>query len=382
MMQNFTFQNPTKLIFGKGTIAKITKEIPSDKNIMITFGSGSVKKNGVYDQVIAALKGRSYIEFWGIEPNPSVETLREAILLGKEHNIDFLLAVGGGSVIDGTKLISSAIPYNGDPWDLVQNPALINKMIPHATVLTLPATGSEMNRGAVISNKATHEKCAFYSSYPQFSILDPEVTFSLPDYQIACGIADTFVHVIEQYLTVNNQSVLMDRWSESILQTLVEIAPQIKSNPKNYDLMSQFMLCATMALNGFTAMGVSQDWATHMIGHELTALHGLTHGHSLAILLPGTMEVMKSQKWNKILQLGERVFQIHNGYEEHRIQETIEQTERFFRSLGLPTRLHEVEIGEESIQKIKTKFLLQQTLLGENGNIDGLITEKILRTVL
>lgn len=381
-MNNFTFQNPTKLIFGKGTIAKLAKEIPTDKKLMITFGSGSVKKNGVYDQVVKALEGKKYVEFWGIEPNPTVETLRKAIQLGKENHVDYLLAVGGGSVLDGTKLISAAIPYDGDPWDLVQDPALIDLMIPHASVLTLPATGSEMNNGAVISNKETHEKCAFYSSHPQFSILDPEVTFSLPDYQVACGLADTFVHVVEQYLTVLNQSLLMDRWSESILQTLVEIAPKIKANPKDYDLMSQFMLCATMALNGFTAMGVSQDWATHMIGHEITALHGVTHGHTLAIILPGTMSVMKEQKWNKIIQLGERVFQIFDGDESQKVDQTIAHTEQFFRSLGLQTRLHELEIGEESIQKIKNRFLDQNTLLGENGNIDGWLTEKILYAVL
>lgn len=381
-MNNFTFQNPTKLIFGKGTIAKLAKEIPTDKKLMITFGSGSVKKNGVYDQVVKALEGKKYVEFWGIEPNPTVETLRKAIQLGKENHVDYLLAVGGGSVLDGTKLISAAIPYDGDPWDLVQDPALIDLMIPHASVLTLPATGSEMNKGAVISNKETHEKCAFYSSHPQFSILDPEVTFSLPDYQVACGLADTFVHVVEQYLTVPNQSLLMDRWSESILQTLVEIAPKIKAKPKDYDLMSQFMLCATMALNGFTAMGVSQDWATHMIGHEITALHGVTHGHTLAIILPGTMSVMKEQKWNKIIQLGERVFQIFDGDESQKVDQTIARTEQFFRSLGLQTRLHELEIGEESIQKIKNRFLDQNTLLGENGNIDGWLTEKILYAVL
>jgi NADP-dependent alcohol dehydrogenase len=381
-MNNFTFQNPTKLIFGSGTIAKLTKEIPLDKKIMITFGSGSVKQNGVYTQVTDALKGHSFIEFWGIEPNPSVETLRKAIVIGKEEKIDFLLAVGGGSVLDGTKLISSAIPYNGDPWELVLNPLLIQKMIPHASVLTLPATGSEMNRGAVISNHATHEKRAFYSSHPQFSILDPLVTFSLSDYQIACGIADTFVHVVEQYLTTVGQSLLMDRWAESILQTLVEIAPKIKADPRNYDLMSQFMLCATMALNGFTAMGVTQDWATHMIGHEITAIHGLTHGHTLAIILPGTMKVMKEQKWDKILQLGKRVFKITNGDEAMRVDQTIQETEQFFRSLGLDTKLHEVGIGEVTILKIKNRFIEEETVLGECQNIDGSITEQILSQVL
>lgn len=381
-MNNFTFQNPTKLIFGRDTISKLAKEIPSDKKIMITFGGGSVKQNGVYEQVIKALSGKTFIEFWGIEPNPTIETLRKAVQLGKENQIDFLLAVGGGSVLDGTKLISSGIPYEGDPWDLVLDPTLIKKMVPHASVITLPATGSEMNRGAVISNKATHEKLAFYSSHPQFSILDPQVTFSLPPYQIACGLADTFVHVVEQYLTVTGESPLMDRWSESILQTVVEIAPKIKENSQDYDLMSQFMLCATMALNGFTSMGVSQDWATHMIGHEITALHGLTHGHTLAIVLPGTMEVMKEQKWNKILQMGERVFQIKEGAESERVAKTIKQTEQFFRSLGLPTRLKELNIGEESILIIKNRFLDNNILLGEQQNIDGFVTEKILRTVM
>ncbi|MBP1672376.1 MAG: yqhD [Bacteroidetes bacterium] len=381
-MNNFTFQNPTKLIFGSGTIAKLTKEIPLDKKIMITFGSGSVKQNGVYEQVKEALKGHNAIEFWGIEPNPTVETLRKAVAIGKEQGIDFLLAVGGGSVLDGTKLISSAIPFNGDAWELVLNPLLIKYMIPLASVLTLPATGSEMNRGAVISNHAIHEKRAFYSSHPQFSILDPLVTFSLPEYQVACGIADTFVHVVEQYLTTPGQSLLMDRWSESILQTLVEIAPKIKADPHNYDLMSQFMLCATMALNGFTAMGVTQDWATHMIGHEITALHGLTHGHTLAIILPGTMSIMKNQKWDKILQLGERVFKILNGDEALRVEQTIIETEQFFRSLGLETKLHEVGIGEETILKIKNRFLKEETVLGEAQNIDGNITEQILRQVL
>lgn len=381
-MNNFTFQNPTKIIFGKGTIAKISKEIPADKKIMITFGGGSVKQNGVYDQVVEALKGRDYIEFWGIEANPTVETLRKAIQIGKENQIDFLLAVGGGSVLDGTKLISSAIPYAGDAWELVLDPTLITKMIPHASIITLPATGSEMNKGAVISKKETQEKYAFYSSHPQFSILDPMVTFSLPEYQIACGIADTFVHVVEQYLTKTGESALMDRWSESILQTLVEIAPKIKANPKDYDLMSQFMLCATMALNGFTAMGVSQDWATHIIGHELTALHGVTHGHTLAIVLPGTMQVLKEQKGAKILQLGARVFQITEGDENSRIQETIHQTEQFFRSLGLPTRLHEMHIGADTIQVIKKRFTERGTVLGENGNVDALVTEQILNCVL
>ena len=237
-MDNFIFHNPTRLIFGKGMIAQLSQQIPADKRIMITFGGGSVKTNGVYEQVIQALEGRDYTEFWGIESNPDISTLKKAIESGKEKNIDFLLAVGGGSVIDGTKLISAGIPYDGDAWELVKKGSAQNT-IPLGTVLTIPATGSEMNNGAVISCRETHEKYPFFSSHPVFSILDPTVTFSLPDYQIACGLADTFVHVMEQYMTKTNESYLMDRWSESILRTLVQIAPQIKRKQTGLSLMSE-----------------------------------------------------------------------------------------------------------------------------------------------
>jgi NADP-dependent alcohol dehydrogenase len=382
MKNNFEFQNPTKLIFGKGTIAQLTQELPKNEKILVTYGGGSVKTNGVYDQICQALKGFNYVEFWGIEPNPTVETLRKAIALGKQEKITFILAVGGGSVIDGSKLISSAIPYDGDAWDLVIYQSKIGKMIPFASVLTLPATGSEMNRGAVISNTEKHEKYAFYSSYPQFSILDPTVTFSLPDFQIAAGIADTFIHVLEQYLTVPDESPLMDRWSEGIMQTLIELVPKIKANKTDYDAMSEFMLCATMALNGFTAMGVTQDWATHMIGHEITALHGTTHGQTLAIVILGTMKIMREQKRAKLLQFGTRIFNINEGTEEQRIDRTIAASEQFFRSIGLATKLSELNIGKETIATIKERFLKRGTQLGEYGNIDGNVTEEILKSVL
>ena len=261
-MENFIFQNPVKLIMGRGMIARLAKEIPSDKRIMITFGGGSVKKNGVYDQVKEALKNHYTVEFWGIEPNPAIETLRKAIALGKEEKVDYLLAVGGGSVIDGTKLISAGLLYDGDAWDLVLAGCPATHTVPLSTVLTLPATGSEMNNGAVISRRETKEKYPFYSNYPLFSILDPEVTFTLPPHQVACGLADTFVHVMEQYMTTPRQSRVMDRWAEGLLQTLIEIAPKIRENQHDYQLMADFMLSATMALNGFIAMGVSQDWAT------------------------------------------------------------------------------------------------------------------------
>ena len=380
MLNNFCFQNPTKLIMGKGMIARLSKEIPADKKIMITFGGGSVKKNGVYDQVKEALKNHNTIEFWGIEPNPAIETLREAIALGKAEKVDFLLAVGGGSVIDGTKLISAGLLYDGDAWDLVKKGKAENTL-PLGTVLTLPATGSEMNDGAVISCKETKEKYAFFSNFPKFSILDPEVTFSLPDYQIACGIADTFVHVMEQYLTKSGESRVMDRWAESILQTLVEIAPKIKENKQDYQNMADFMMCATMALNGFIAMGVSQDWATHMIGHEVTALTGLTHGHTLAIILPGTMDVLRKQKGEKIMQVGTRVFGVNSGTHDFRINETIRKTREFFNSLGLTTSLSENNIGKDVIDEIERRFNERDVHFGEDGLVTGSVAKEILEKV-
>jgi NADP-dependent alcohol dehydrogenase len=376
-MNNFSFQNPTRLIFGDGMIASLSKEIPAGKKIMVTFGGGSVKKNGVYDQVIKALDGRIVTEFWGIEANPTIETLRKAIALGKEKQIDFLLAVGGGSVLDGTKLISSGLLYDGDAWDLVKK-GYYPESVPMGTVLTLPATGSEMNSGAVISRIETHEKYPFYSNYPVFSILDPKVTFTLPDFQIACGIADTFVHVMEQYMTSPGQSRLMDRWAESILASLIEIAPKIKENKTNYDLMADFMLCATMALNGFISMGVNNDWATHMIGHELTALHGLTHGATLVIVLPGTLRVLATKKQGKLLQYGERIWGITSGTTEERVALAIKKTEDFFRSLGLHTRLSEENIGDATIDEITRRFTERNVAFGEDRDVTAQVAREIL----
>ncbi|NCE72206.1 iron-containing alcohol dehydrogenase [Odoribacter sp. Z80] len=376
-MENFVFQNPTKIIFGKGMIARIAKEIPEGKKVMVTFGGGSVKKNGVYEQVRQALEGRDFIEFWGIESNPAIETLRKAIQLGKEHRVDFLLAVGGGSVLDGTKLISAGLLYEGDAWELVLKGEM-TRTIPMGAVLTLPATGSEMNRGAVISRKETAEKYPFYSNYPVFSVLDPAVTATLPPYQVACGIADTFIHVMEQYMTIPGQSRLMDRWAEGIIHTLVEIAPKIVEKQDNYDLMADFMLSATMGLNGFIALGVRQDWATHMIGHELTALHGLTHGATLTIVLPGLWRTLKSKKQAKLLQYGERIWGITEGSEEERVNSAIEKTEAFFRSLGLPTRLGDVQIGDDTILEIERRFNERKVGFGEDGDVTGVLAREIL----
>lgn len=381
-MENFIFQNPVKLIMGRGMIAQLAKEIPAGKRVMITFGGGSVKKNGVYDQVKAALKDYFTVEFWGIEPNPSIETLRKAIALGKEEKVDYLLAVGGGSVIDGTKLIAAGLLYEADAWDLVLAGHSARKAVPLSTVLTLPATGSEMNNGAVISRHETKEKFPFTGNYPVFSILDPEVTFTLPPHQVACGLSDTFVHVMEQYMTTPGQSRVMDRWAEGILQTLAEIAPKIRENQHDYQLMADFMLSATMALNGFIAMGVSQDWATHMMGHELTALHGLTHGHTLAIVLPATLRVLRDAKGDKLVQYGERVWGITSGTRDERIDEAIRRTEEFFRSLGLTTRLHEEKIGQDTIEEIERRFNARNAAYGENGNVTGTVARQILESAL
>ena len=380
-MKNFIFQNPTKLVFGKGQIARLNELIPAEVNLMITYGGGSVTRNGIYDQVKAALKGRKFIEFWGIEPNPHVETLRRAIEVGKNENINYLLAVGGGSVLDGTKLIAAGIASDEDAWDIVLK-GVAEKQIPFASVLTVPATGSEMNGGAVVTRAETREKFAFGGDYPQFSILDPEVTYSLSRHQVACGLADAYTHVLEQYLTTPEQSRLMDRWAEGVLLSIMEIAPKIRENPCDYNLMADYMLAATLALNDFIRMGISQDWATHQIGHELTALHGTTHGHSLAIVMPGTLRVLKEQKHEKLLQYGERVFGITGGSEPERVDKAIEKTEEFYRSLGLTTRLSEENIGNETIETIAKRFNDRGVAFGENQNVTGDVAREILLACL
>ena len=381
-MNNFIFNNPVKLIMGKGTIAKLSDEIPAGARLMVTFGGGSVKRNGVYEQVANALKSHDVTEFWGIEPNPSIETLRKAIATGKEKNIDFLLAVGGGSVADGSKLIAAGIPYDGDAWDFVVGTCRVTRTVPLGIVLTLPATGTEMNRNAVISRYETREKYGMTAAWPRFSILDPQTTFSLPAKQVANGIADTFVHVIEQYLTVAGVSRIMDRLAEGVLLTLIDLAPVILAADANcdatYNARADFMLSATVALNGFIAMGVPQDWATHAIGHELTALHGLDHGHSLAVVLPGTMNVLRASKGDKIIQYGERVWGIASGSRDERIDAAIARTETFFRSLGLTTSLGEEGIGDEDIAEITRRLESRDIALGENGDVTAQVAKRIL----
>lgn len=377
-MFNFIFQNTTKLVFGRGQIAQLQHLIPKDKKVLITFGGGSVKRNGVYDQVTEALKDHNRIEFWGIEPNPAVETLRKAVQLGLEQKVDMLLAVGGGSVLDGTKLIAAAIAEpEKDAWEIVKS-GTASKQIPFASVMTLPATGSEMNNGAVISCHETKEKFSFRGDYPDFSILDPETTYSLPAHQIACSLADIVVHCFEQYMTTTGQSRVLDRWAEGVIATAMEIAPKIQADQHNYDLMCDYMYSATMALNNFIRMGVTQDWSTHQIGHELTALCGVTHGESLAIVYPGTIDVLREQKKGKLLQFGSRVLGINEGTEEERIDKVIEKIDAFFKSLGLATRLSEKKIGVDVVEEIARRFNERNVHLGEAQNVTGDVAREIL----
>ena len=380
-MKNFEFYNPVRLVFGRDTIAQLAELVPTDTRVLVTYGGGSVKKNGVYEQVTKALERHDTVEFWGIEANPKVETLRKAIALGKERGVGFVLAVGGGSVLDASKLIAGALLTDEDAWDIVLSGGP-KKAVPLGTVLTLPATGSEMNSGGVISNLATGEKFGFFGQFPRFSILDPQVTNTLPERQIALGLADTFVHVMEQYICVTGESRLMDRWAESLLVSLVELSAELQENPTSYDLRADFMLCATMALNGFISMGVTQDWATHLIGHELTALHGLEHGATLAIVLPALLRTLSKQKAGKLLQYGSRVWGITEGTDEERIAAAIDSTEKFFRSIGLSTRLGEENIGQDTISEIKSRFDKRKAAYGEARNVDGDMAVRILQAAL
>ncbi|NPV37531.1 MAG: iron-containing alcohol dehydrogenase [Bacteroidales bacterium] len=384
-MKNFVFHNPVKIIFGKGQIASLAGEIPKNAKILMTYGGGSIHRNGVYNQVKDALKNHEVYEFGGIEPNPRYETLMKALPLIKEKGIDFLLAVGGGSVIDGTKFLAAASFYEGEPWDLLARRVPVKNALPIGVVLTLPATGSEMNGGSVVSREETREKKAFGSPllYPRFSILDPEVTFSLPERQSANGIVDAFVHTTEQYLTYPAQAPMQDRMAEAILLNLIHECPKVLTHPNDYDVRANMMWTATMALNGLIGVGVPQDWATHMIGHELTALHGLDHGLTLAIVLPGVLWVMLDEKMEKLVQYGQRVWNINGLSDKETALQAIEKTDNFFRSLGMKTRLSEHGIGEDTIREIVRRFTEPVKVnLGERGSITPEKVGEILRNRL
>lgn len=371
-MYNFEYQNPVKIIFGKGEISKVGENIPEGSKILLTYGGGSIFRNGVYELVKSSIKGFEVVEFGGIEPNPHYETLMKAVEVVKKENITFLLSVGGGSVLDGTKFIAAAACFQkGDPWQILSKQFPVEEALPIGAVLTLPATGSEMNGNSVVTRVETTEKLSFASLkvMPVFSVLDPEVIFSLPDKQVANGIVDAFVHVIEQYLTFPVNSPIQDRFAESILLTLVEEGPKVLANRTDYESAANLMWSATMALNGLIGVGVPQDWATHMIGHELTAYHGIDHARTLAIVLPGVMQIKREQKKEKIIQLGERVWGIREGSTEEKIDRIIQKTIDFFESVGLPTKLPDYGVSTDTINTICARFKKRGFKIGEKADI-------------
>jgi len=375
-MQNFEYFNPTKVIFGKGTIAQLSQLIDKKEKILMTYGGGSIKKNGVYNQIKTALQGYDVIEFSGIEANPEYETCMKAVEICRKENITFILAVGGGSVLDGSKFIAAATKYEGDAWNILTSRGAFDKALPVASVLTIPATGSESNPNAVISREEKSDKLAFANplSFPVFSILDPEVTYSLPERQVINGVVDSFVHVCEQYTSNYMNAELHDQLCEGVLRTLVKIGRDVIDNPTNYDLKAELMYCANVALNTSLGCGAPQDWSTHMIGHEITALYGVDHARSLAIILPGLLRKMKEDKSPKLDRFARNVF------EKNTAEEGIVAIENFFRSLGMKTRFSEYEIdANEVAEKISGKFKSHNIVLGENSNITPEMVAEIIK---
>lgn len=382
-MDNFTFHNPVRLIFGQGQIAQIAKEIPAGARVLFAFGGGSIKTNGVHAQVVAALQaaGLFWLEFSGIEPNPRYETLMKAVHLARAEKLDFVLAVGGGSVADGCKFIAAAIPFDGEPWDILAKRARVNTATPLGIVLTLPATGSEMNCFAVVSHDETQEKLSFGSPavWPKFSVLDPESTYTLPPRQIGNGIVDAFVHVVEQYLTYPAQAPLTDRMAEAILSTLVEIAPAAMSNPPDYQARANLMWCAAMALNGLVGAGVPQDWATHYIGHELTAIAGIDHARTLAAVWPGVMAVKFEAKKAKLAQYAERVWNVREGSVDDKARAAIAHTRAFFESVGVPSGLATYDLPADIADQVAARLdARNQAPLGEHKDIDSAMVKRVL----
>lgn len=376
-MQNFSYKNPTEIIFGKGTIRAIKDRIPPQKPVLFLYGGGSIKKNGVYEQVKRALRGYRVSEFAGIEANPLYETCLKAVALVRKEQIGFVLAVGGGSVLDAGKFIAAAVCFKGkDPWEILRrHGSNVGAALPVGAVLTLPATGSESNGNSVISRAATREKLHFFSEhvFPVFSVLDPETTFSLPVRQVRNGIVDTFVHVMEQYMTFPSGAPLQDRFAESLIQTLVEVAPVTLKKPGDYEARATFMWTATLALNTLIGCGVTQDWSTHMIGHELTAFYGLDHAETLAIVMPGVWDYKFAAKKEKLQQFGRRVWNVKTA------RQAISETEGFFHSVGMPTRFSDYGIrAAEAAAKVSARFKERGDIFGEHGDIDAAAAKKIL----
>ncbi|MFN0216062.1 MAG: iron-containing alcohol dehydrogenase [Saprospiraceae bacterium] len=382
-MNNFQFYNPVKIIFGKGQIAELGNQVPKDARIMLTYGGGSIFKNGVYEQVKAALNGYNIVEFGGIEPNPSYETLMKAVELGRAEKVDFLLAVGGGSVIDGTKFIAAAIPCLGNEWDVIVHQNDYTTALPIGTVLTIPATGSEMNSYAVISRHDTQEKVGMGNPllFPKFSILDPQTTFSLPQRQIANGIADAFTHAIEQYITYSVNAVTTDVMAEAVMLTLTEEGPKMMKNPSDYDAAANIMWAATIALNGLLSTGVPTDWATHQIAVELTALHGIDHARTLATIMPHLLEIKKDVKRKKLIQYAEHVWHLRDS-DDALVDAAIRKTTEFYESLGIPTKISAYGLGHDTIEKIVGRLEAKGINYGEHADITPAVVRQILEKSL
>ena len=382
-MYNFEYKNPTKILFGKGQIENLSNELPQDAKILLLYGGGSIKKNGVYDQVMNALSERNVIEFGGIPPNPEYSVLMDALRVIKKEKIDYLLAVGGGSVLDGTKFLSAAAYFEGDdPWDILSKGAAVKKGMPFGTVLTLPATGSEMNSALVITREETKEKLSTGGPiyFPQFSILDPEVVKSIPQRQLANGIADSFMHVLEQYMTYPIGAMIQDRFAESILQSLIEVAPAIMKDPSDYNAAANYMWSCTVALNGLIGKGVPEDWTVHMMGHEITALFGIDHARTLSIIAPNHYRYNFESKKDKLAQYAERVWNVTEGTIDEKAKAGIEKTEAFFHSLDIKTKLSEYTneyagTAESIAQRFKERGWVE---LGENKSLNPEDVSKII----
>ncbi len=381
-MENFIFQNPVKILFGKGMTAKAAALIPAKAKILLVYGGGSVKKNGSYAQTVAAIGKRKFAEFGGIEPNPEYATCMKAVKLARDKKLDFIIAIGGGSVIDACKFIAAAVAYKGkDPWDILEKGLPVKDALPLGTILTLPATGSEMNMNSVVSRREIGKKLAFASEkvYPQFSVLDPTFTYTLPKRQTRNGVIDAFVHVMEQYLTRPANAEIQDRFAESIAQTLVKEGPVALKKPDDYDCRANIMLAATMALNHLIAAGVPQDWSSHLIGHELTALYGLDHAETLAIALPKVMEYKKAQKLDKIVQLGRRVFGIEAKGKAKAANATIDAVKKFFVKMGAGIELKSYKLPADAPEAVGKNIARTYKAIGENGDITPADVVKILK---
>ncbi len=382
-MQNFDFYNPTRIVFGKDRLQELDQLVPKEARVLVLYGGGSVKRFGTLDKVLAGLGERTVFEFAGIEPNPRFETLMEAVKLVRQEGIDFLLAVGGGSVMDGTKFVAAAAPFQGDEESLLGhgfNGLPVDHALPLGTVATLPATGSEMNMGSVVSHKGGKWPVMSPLLYPTFSFLDPALTFSLPKKQVANGVVDAFVHVVEQYVTYPANAHIQDHTAEGILKTLIEVGPVTLANPEDYNARANLVWAATSALNGYIGVGVPQDWSTHMIGHELTAMFGIDHGQSLAIILPSVWKLRKEQKREKLLQYAERVWGITTGSEDERMDLAIEKTRAFFESLGVATRLDQYGVQEGQISDIVDALKSHgMTALSERGDMTPDVSHQVLQ---